>query len=87
MYETIMNKHAYNQLGFYVKDLEQSCREHSALFGSGPFYYMEPSTQTAVYRGREIELTLQVAFAHYGNLQIEMETVLSPDDPFAELGH
>jgi catechol 2,3-dioxygenase-like lactoylglutathione lyase family enzyme len=87
MYETILNKYAINQIMYYVDDLEKAAKAHSKLFGSGPFLYMDPVTMTANYRGKEIELTLACAYGQFGNLQIELEKVLSKDNPFAELGH
>jgi hypothetical protein len=86
MTETILNKHAVNQISYYVKDLEAAARAHSALFGSGPFLYMDPTTQTANYRGAEIELTMATAFGQYGDLQIELVQVLSEPNPYEELG-
>ena len=87
MIESILNKHATNQISYYVEDLESFAREHSALFGSGPFFYLDPMTQIMDYRGTEIELTQQVAFGQFGNLQIELVQVFSEPNPFAELGH
>ncbi|MCL1847549.1 MAG: VOC family protein [Coriobacteriia bacterium] len=86
MFETIMNKHAINQLGFYVKDLEAAARQHSALFGSGPFFYMDPMTQQMNYRGKMIEHTMATAFGQYGNLQIELIQTFSEPNPYDELG-
>jgi len=86
MIETILNKHATNQISYYVKDLEAFARKHSALFGSGPFYYIEPMTQAMNYRGEEIELTWQPAFGQFGDLQIELIQVFSEPNPFDELG-
>jgi hypothetical protein len=87
MAETILNKYATNQISYYVEDLEGAARAHAALFGSGPFYYMDPTTQTVVYRGKEVELTMATAFGQFGNLQIELIQVLSEANPYAELGH
>jgi hypothetical protein len=87
MHETLLNKHATNQISYYVKDLQESARAHSALFGSGPFFYLDPVTNTANYRGQEIELVMQTAFGQFGDLQIELVQVLSQPNPYEELGH
>ncbi|MCL1798544.1 MAG: VOC family protein [Eggerthellaceae bacterium] len=87
MIETNMNKYATNQISYYVEDLESFARMHSALFGSGPFFYMEPSTQVMDYRGTEIELTWQTAFGQFGDLQVELVQVFSEPNPYAEMGH
>jgi hypothetical protein len=87
MIESIMNKHATNQLGYYVEDLEQAAREHAALFGSGPFLYLDPMPSNVNYRGEMVELMMQTAFGQFGDLQIELIQVLSEPNPYAELGH
>jgi hypothetical protein len=61
--ETLFNKYAVNQLGYYVEDLEKAAKAHAALFGSGPFYYLDPVTQTMNYRGKEIENVMQTGGA------------------------
>ncbi|SHN58562.1 VOC family protein [Desulfitobacterium chlororespirans] len=86
--ETILNKYATNQISYYVKDLEAAARAHSALFGSGPFFYMDPlTTKDMNYRGQKIDLTMQTAFGQFGDLQIELVQVFSEPNPYAELGH
>ncbi len=87
MYETLLNKYAINQAGYYVRDLEEASRAHSALFGSGPFIFMDPVTNTINFRGQEAELTMQTAYGQYGDIQIEMIQVLSDGpDPYKEFG-
>lgn len=83
----LLIEHATNQISYYVEDLEAFARQHSALFGSGPFFYLDPTTSTVNYRGTEIELTMYTAFGQYGDLQIELVQVLSKDNPYTELGH
>jgi hypothetical protein len=87
MYERLLNKHAINQVSYYVEDLEEAAKAHSALFGSGPFKYMDPLTNTVNYRGKEIDLTMATAFGQFGDIQIELVQVLSEPNPYAELGH
>jgi predicted enzyme related to lactoylglutathione lyase len=87
MPESIMNKHAINQVMYYVEDVEKASRAHSALFGSGPFFYMDPMEMKINYRGQEVDMTLKLAYGQFGDLQIEMEQVISGFNPFTELGH
>jgi catechol 2,3-dioxygenase-like lactoylglutathione lyase family enzyme len=82
VHETLLNKYAINHIGYYVKDLELACREHSALFGSGPFFYLGEHTMTSIARGREYEYTSRAAFGQFGDLQIEFIQVIS-DNPSA----
>jgi hypothetical protein len=87
MYETILNKHATNQISYYVEDMESFARAHSALFGSGPFFYLDPMPNPVNYRGKEIEMTMATAFGQFKDLQIELVQVLSEPNPYEELGH
>lgn len=85
MYEKILNKYAINQVAYIVDDLEEAAIEHSKLFGSGPFFYLDPVTmEKAVYNGEEIELTMQQAYGQYGDVQIELIKVLSGTNPYFE---
>jgi catechol 2,3-dioxygenase-like lactoylglutathione lyase family enzyme len=88
MYDKVLNKYAVNQIAYYVEDLEQACLAHSALFGSGPFKYMDPITMTDVdVRGEKVDLTMQTACGQHGGLQIEMIQVLSDGpSPYKEMG-
>ncbi len=83
----ILKKHAVNQISYYVEDLEKAAREHSELFGSGPFFYMDPVTNHVNYRGKEVDLVMHTAFGQYGDIQIELVQVLSEANPQSELGH
>lgn len=94
MHETLLNKYAIKQIGIYVEDLEKAAIQHSALFGSGPFIYMDPLTLSdgtqdkILYKGEQITLTKQMAYGHYGNLQVEFIQVLSDGpNPYKDLGH
>ncbi|MEG2476635.1 MAG: VOC family protein [Gordonibacter sp.] len=73
MYERLLNKYAINQLGYVVDDLERAARAHSALFGSGPFvYFSAPAPARTLFRGQEVQNTVDVAYGMYGDLQIEL---------------
>lgn len=87
MYERLLNKYGINQAGYYVEDLEEAARSHAALFGSGPFIYMDPMTQTIDFRGEKHELTMQTAYGQLGDIQIELIQVLSDGpSPYKESG-
>lgn len=86
MYETIMNKHAINQVAYIVEDLEKACLEHSETFGSGPFLYMDPMPQKGLYRGKECEWTMQTAYGQFGDKQIEMIKFIEGDaNPYGDI--
>lgn len=88
MYERLLNKYAINQLGYVVDDLEKAARAHSALFGSGPFvWFSAPAPARTVFRGKEVENTMDVAYGMYGDLQIEFIKPTSDDPtPYNEIG-
>jgi hypothetical protein len=87
MYEKLLNKYAINQLGYIVDDLEEAARAHSALFGSGPFLYLDPITMDKFdYKGKPITVTTQIAYGQYGDVQIELIKVLSEPNPYFEDG-
>jgi catechol 2,3-dioxygenase-like lactoylglutathione lyase family enzyme len=95
MHETLLGKYAIKQIAYYVEDLEKAALAHSALFGSGPFVYMDPLTlssdgtkDTVIYKGQEVKIEKQMAYGHYGDLQIELIQVLSDGpDPYKDMGH
>ena len=86
MVETLLNKYAINQVGYYVEDIEKAALEHAAIFGSGPFLYMDAMPMKATYRGKEIEYSIKAAYGQLNGLQIELIQVVDGVDPYAELG-
>jgi len=86
MVETILNKYATNQISYYVEDMEAFARAHSALFGSGPFFYMDPMPQTMTFKGQQIEISMACAFGQFGDLQIELVQATGDPNPYEELG-
>lgn len=59
------------QIGYIVADLDQAIDTWLEL-GVGPWYVIRELPQRAVYRGRNCEVTLSIAFANSGDLQIEV---------------
>ena len=87
MIETIMNKYGFNQVAYYVENLEEACKKHNELFGSGPFWTNPPATFKDVhYRDQVIDMTLATATGQFNNMQIEFIECTSEPNPFAELG-
>lgn len=73
---------AIDQVGFVVKDLEQSMAAYEALFG--PFTTMDAQVPAADYRGRKADCELKLAFGRSGDLEIELIQWLSGDSPHRE---
>lgn len=59
------------QFGFVVPDLDQAIASWLRV-GVGPWYVMRHIPQRALYRGKPCEVTLSVAFANTGDMQIEL---------------
>lgn len=75
------------QIAYVVADLREAARHHNALFGTGPFFLAEGvSLAGHLYRGVESDIDFHVAFAQFGDLQLEL-IQLNDDRPsiFREL--
>ncbi|MEM9253899.1 MAG: VOC family protein [Pseudomonadota bacterium] len=59
-----------DQVGFVVRDLEQSLALYEPLFG--PFTTMEPGPIRYQYRGAEEECDMRLAFGKSGDTEIEL---------------
>ena len=59
------------QIGYVVRDLDTALSDWLAL-GVGPWFVVREHTQRVNYRGRSIEVTISVAFANSGDLQVEL---------------
>ena len=59
------------QAGYVVADLDQALASWLSL-GIGPWYVLRGIAQHAQYRGEPCDVTLSVAFANSGDLQIEL---------------
>jgi catechol 2,3-dioxygenase-like lactoylglutathione lyase family enzyme len=59
------------QNGYVVRDLDAAIAEWLAL-GIGPWITLGPIDQQMVFRGEPTEVTLTLAFANSGDLQIEL---------------
>jgi catechol 2,3-dioxygenase-like lactoylglutathione lyase family enzyme len=59
------------QVGYVVRDLDEAIASWVAL-GVGPWFVIRGHTQPGTYRGEPCEVTLSVAFANTGDLQLEL---------------
>jgi Glyoxalase/Bleomycin resistance protein/Dioxygenase superfamily len=60
------------QLGFLVDDLLAAVASWARVFGVGPFHVLPVADQHATYQGQPATITLQVAVAQAGPVQIEL---------------
>ncbi|CAN5373990.1 VOC family protein [soil metagenome] len=59
------------QIGFVVSDLDTALQSWLVL-GVGPWYVMRGVQQRTRYRGAPCEVTLTIAFANSGDMQVEV---------------
>lgn len=59
------------QNGYIVRDIDATIAAWLSL-GIGPWYVLRERPQTGLYRGKEVEVTVSVAFANSGDLQLEL---------------
>jgi len=61
-----------DQLGFVFKDIEKQAEIMENIFGLSKFIFGDPRTKTVQYRGKQSEVTSQLAFSRIGSTQIEL---------------
>jgi catechol 2,3-dioxygenase-like lactoylglutathione lyase family enzyme len=67
-----MTRHPIRQVAYFVADVHRAAREHSALFGSGPYFIAEHiPLRKALHRGREASLDHTSAYGQWGEVMIE----------------
>ena len=65
----------YFQSAFVVENLEAACHQWSNNFGIGPFFikdYRPGTFDQVIYRGAPADLSMRVALAQAGTIQIEL---------------
>ena len=77
----LLGKYGIKQIGFYVKNLEESAKMFNELIGAGPFIDLgvsEPASLT--YRGKDSGMRSRCALGHIKDVQIELIEVVT-DEP------
>lgn len=84
----LMNKYCVNQLGYVVEDVQEACETFTNAFGAGPFFIMTPPPMAkTIFRGKEVENAIEVAYGMYGDLQIELiKPLTAGPTPYTEKG-
>jgi hypothetical protein len=70
-YDSAVLPGAVRQIGYIVRDLDHAVASWLSL-GVGPWYVLRAVPQSALYRGQPCAVTLSVAFANSGDLQVEL---------------
>lgn len=60
------------QIAYVVPDIRAACRQHAALFGTGPFYVASNIPfSSSRYRGKDASFNHSSAFSQWGDVMIE----------------
>lgn len=71
-----------DQVGYVVKDLDETTRRYAPLFG--PFSFMDSPLAGVLYRGKPADVHLRIAYGSAGSVEMEFIEVLSGRSPHAE---
>jgi catechol 2,3-dioxygenase-like lactoylglutathione lyase family enzyme len=67
-----MSAYPIRQVAYFAPDAVQAARDHSALFGSGPYFVAEHiPLRKVVHRGHEASLDHTSAYGQWGDVMIE----------------
>ena len=61
-----------DQLGFVFKEIEKQAEVMQNILGLSKFLFTPPSTHSIQFRGKESQVTNQIAISRLGNTQIEL---------------
>lgn len=88
MYETLLNKYGVKQLGYVVKNIEETAELMCKMWGAGPFVITGENTpEVCIYRGEESTMTSRVAMGQFGDMQIELiQPVSEGPNVYTEFG-
>ncbi|MGI6216751.1 MAG: VOC family protein [Coriobacteriales bacterium] len=89
MNESILEKYGIRQLGYYVKNIEETAQIMAEVMGAGPFIDMGVNPcKSLLVRGKESKSLVRVAMGHVDDIQLEL-IELQNDEPnvYSEMGH
>lgn len=67
-----MLKHPIVQIAYFVPNLAEAAKAHAALYGSGPFFFIEHvPVSSFVHRGKPQPFDHSVVFGQWGEIMIE----------------
>jgi methylmalonyl-CoA/ethylmalonyl-CoA epimerase len=73
---------AIDQVGYVVRDLDETTKRYAQLFG--PFAFMDSPLTGVMYRGKPADVNLRIAYGSAGSVEMEFIEVLSGASPHAE---
>jgi hypothetical protein len=71
-----------DQVGYVVKNLEETMRRYAALFG--PFTTMDSALEGVLYRGVPTDVSMRIAYGSAGELEMEFIEITSGASPHTE---
>jgi len=73
-----------DQLGFVFKDIEKQAKIMMEVFGLPKFIFGQPVTNTIQFRGKDSQITSQLAFSQMKGTQIELIKWIDGDCSYKE---
>jgi hypothetical protein len=68
-------------VAYYVENVEATARQHSKVFGSGPFFSIPEVSGTIRLGGRDLHLNQSTAFGQWGSQMVELVQQNPGSDP------
>lgn len=72
------------QLGYFVSDVEEAARQHSVLFGSGPFFIHHGMQPGCTHWGQHHPISMSIAIGQWGGQMVEF---VQQDTPGPSIFH
>lgn len=70
--DSLFQRYPIRQIAYFVSDIYEAARQHSKMFGTGPFFVSESvELSNSVYRGRPVNLDHSAAIAQWGEVMLE----------------
>jgi hypothetical protein len=80
--ERVLDLPPIDQVGWVVRDMDRALLGFEAIFG--PFRVGQARVEGALYRGRLADVTLKLATARSGGIEIELIQVVEGESPHRE---
>src|SRR5260370_39823606 len=76
-----IDKYPTRAVAYYVENVEVTARQHSKVFGSGPFFSPPEVSGTIRLGGRDLHLNQSTAFGQSGSQMVELVQQNPGSDP------
>jgi hypothetical protein len=76
-----IQKYPIRAVAYYVENVEATARQHSKVFGSGPFFSTPEVSGTIRLGGRDLHLNQSTAFGQWGSQMVELVQQNPGSDP------